>query len=68
MARPRRIVTELSVGLPAEMSNLLKFACENSELPPSIWTRIAIGEKLYRDGWPQRAANYLAQTTQQVAK
>lgn len=60
MARKRRITTELAVGLTPEMASLIAFASENTEIPPSIFGRIAIVEKLFRDGWPQRAAQLVA--------
>jgi hypothetical protein len=32
---------------------LLDFASNMSQIPPSIWARIAITEKLCRENWPQ---------------
>jgi hypothetical protein len=59
--RKARILSELSVGLTTEMLNLLKFASDNSETPPSIIGRRYIAEGLIREQWPQRAQAFIAQ-------
>jgi hypothetical protein len=66
MARKKRISTELSVGLTPEMEKLVFFASEITQIQPSIYGRIALSEKLTRDGVPQLAAQFFA--TQQQAK
>jgi hypothetical protein len=57
MSRKLKITRELSVGLSQELDALLQFACENTQLNPSLFGRVAISEKLSRDGWMQRAAS-----------
>jgi hypothetical protein len=57
MARKIKIPYEMNVGLTAEMFPVLKFAAENTGIvgiAPSIWARIAIAEKLAKDGWIQK--------------
>jgi hypothetical protein len=57
--RVKRISTELSVGLTCEAGQLLKFASEALETPPSNIARRYISEGLVREGWPQRAAQFM---------
>ena len=54
--KPKRISSDLTVGLTPELHAILQFACENTMLPPSVYGRIAIAEKLSRDNWVSRAA------------
>jgi hypothetical protein len=56
--RPKKISTLLSVGLTSELAALVNFASNNSGIPPSIWARIALSEKIHRENWPQIAAQY----------
>ena len=64
MARPKRIALEVSVGLTSEAGAFLKFASEALETPPSNICRRYIAEGLVREGWPQKAAQFIAQQGQ----
>jgi hypothetical protein len=57
--RVKKISTELSVGLTPELEQMVSFASEATMILPSIWARIAIAEKLNREGWPQIIKNHL---------
>jgi hypothetical protein len=58
--RQKKISTELSVGLTPELEKMLYFASECTMILPSIFGRIAIAEKLNREGWPQIIKNHLS--------
>jgi hypothetical protein len=59
MARKKRIAVEARVGMPVELAELIRFACEATETPVSIWLRVAGAERLHREGWPGRYRDYM---------
>jgi hypothetical protein len=46
-----RILSEMSVGLTSEIEAALKIATEYFEVKPSVYARLAIQEKLTREGF-----------------
>lgn len=50
-----KITTGLQVGLTTESAQLVALASDALQIAPGTWGRIAINEKLVRDGIPQMA-------------
>jgi hypothetical protein len=59
MKMTARILTELSVGLTPELQNAVKLASEFSGMKPSQLGRMALVEKMVRDGFMEHPGKRL---------